>query len=116
MDERTTRVVIGSALLGVGVFLSVSFYNALELLLYAAAGLMGLAGLIALPYLVLKRKPVADVGIAAGVGVGGIALAVHDLVPGGFLLHVLAALAAFAGGGTVLYRALLGRPGRRGSG
>lgn len=104
MDERTTRLAIGGGLLAVGVFLSVSFYNVLELLLYATAAIMGVVGLVAVPVLWIKKWHPSDIAVAGGVGVGGVALAVHDLFPGGIVLHVAAALAALVAGGVVTYR------------
>lgn len=106
MNERSARYLAGGILLGLGVFLSVSFYNVLELLLYAAAALMGIAGLVAVPVMLAKRWHKADVALAGGVGVGGIALAVHDLFPGGIILHVAAALGAFIGGGILVYQGI----------
>lgn len=106
MNERTARIAMGSGLLVVGIYLSISVYNALEILLYVAAALLGLAGLVMVPVLLLRRKPRADVLTAAGVGVGGIAMAVHDLVPGGIVLHILAAAVAIIGGVIVLVRGI----------
>lgn len=104
--ERTARLAAGAVLLGVGIFLAVSFYNVLELLLYGAAGLMGLAGLVAVPVLLLKRSRKTDVALAAGVAAGGIALAVHDLFPGGIVLHLLAAAAALGSGAWLVVQGL----------
>ena len=97
---------MGAGLIAVGPFLTVSFYNVLELLLYGAAALMGFAGLVAGPILWVKMQHPVDVAIAGGIGLGGVAIAVHDLLPGGIVLHVAAAVAALAGGGVVLYRAM----------
>lgn len=89
-DERRAAWIASGIFLASGVALLAMFNNPLEIILYAVAALLFLAGLVMVVVFAIKRKPRGVGTSAAGVVLGG-GMAVHDFTPVGLAIHLAVA-------------------------
>lgn len=97
------KLLSGSVLLGIGVFLIIAFSGAFELVLLALGGILALFALGLAAYLAARQRGWRNWVSALGLALIGAALLIHEFVPAGDIIHGGATIASFGLGGFQIF-------------